>query len=134
MKVLFVCTGNSARSQMAEALARHIGKELGIELQVWSAGSKPAGYVHPLAIQAMAEIGIDISSYRSKSLEEVPYKDMDLIVTLCDSAQKECPYVPGAKTVHMGFPDPAKENTIEAFRDVRDRIKQGIINLLTNER
>ncbi len=129
MRILFLCTGNSARSQMAEALTKQMAKERQLELEVWSAGSKPAGYVHPLAIQAMKELGIDISHYRSKGLDQVS-QDVDLVITLCDSAAQECPYIPGAKTVHIGFPDPAEENTLEAFRKVRDQIKQTLENLM----
>ncbi len=130
MKILFLCTHNSARSQMAEGLSKTIAFQLGINLEVYSAGTKPKGSVHPLAVEAMREIGIDISGQYSKHLKEVPYKEMDLIVTVCDSAKDECPYVPGISTIRLNLPDPAEVGTLEAFRKVRDILRDKILELL----
>src|SRR5512136_886151 len=104
-KVLFLCTGNSCRSQMAEAI---VNARLAETWQAFSAGSKPTGFVHTKAIQALEEIGISHAG-RSKSLDEFRGRDFDLIVTVCDSAAEECPVWLGkGKRVHRGFPDPAK--------------------------
>ena len=126
-KVLFLCTGNSARSQLAEALTNHLRGE---QWQAVSAGTHPTGYVHPLAIQALKEIGIDASAARSKSADEFRNADFDLVVTVCDSAAEECPLWLGqGKRTHIGFPDPAK-GTLADFRAVRDAIQQQIIPFL----
>ena len=126
-KVLFLCTGNSARSQLAEALTNHLRGE---QWQAVSAGTHPTGYVHPLAIQALNEIGIDASVARSKSADEFRNADFDLVVTVCDSAAEECPLWLGqGKRTHIGFPDPAK-GTLADFRAVRDAIQQQIIPFL----
>ncbi len=130
MRIVFLCTGNSARSQMAEGLARALAKELGLDLEVYSAGSRPAGFVHPLAVEVMKEIGIDIFHHSSKPLEAIPYWEVDLIITLCDSAKDECPYVPSVKSLHWSLPDPAAENSPEAFRRVRDEIRRKLVELL----
>ena len=129
MKLAFVCTGNSIRSQMAEGFARHYAGKLGKEVEVYSAGSRPAGYVHRLAVVVMEELGIDISNQRSKSLEEIPLEELDLVVTLCDSARNECPSVQGAKMVHWAIPDPAGRG-IWAFRWVRDEIGRRVEELI----
>lgn len=129
MKIAFICTGNSARSQIAEGFARHFAREMGKDVEVYSAGSQPAGYVHKLAIEVMKEVGIDISHHRSKSLEEIPLSDLDLVITLCDSAKNECPVVPGAKTEHWGIPDPAGRG-FYAFRWVRDEIGKRVKELI----
>ena len=134
-KVLVLCTGNSCRSQMAEALWNNLGKG---EWNSFSAGSKPSGYVHPLAIKAMEEIGTDISSYQSKSLEQYQGEDFDLVVTVCDNAKDSCPVFTGAKkTIHTPFDDPAdaegsEEEQMVLFRRVRDEIKQNIQDYLKN--
>ncbi len=134
-KVLFLCTGNSARSQMAEALVNHF---LGERWQAYSAGTKPAGYVHPLAVQAMAELGVDISGQRSKPVSEFQAGELDLIVTVCDSAAEECPLWLGAGArVHLGFPDPAAATGSPAerlafFRKVRDDMRGQVIEFLRN--
>ena len=132
MRVLFLCTHNSSRSQMAEGLLRARG---GDRYAVFSAGTHPRG-VHPLAIQVMREIGIDISEaagHRAKSLDEFKGQaPMDLVVTVCDDAAEECPYFPGARRQeHWGFPDPSAvigsdEERLAAFRSVRDAIAQRI--------
>lgn len=124
LRVLFLCTGNSCRSQMAEAWANalHRGR-----IEAFSAGTEPS-VVNPLAVKVMAEAGVDISSHRSKHLREFLGQPFDYVVTLCDSAQAACPVFPVAKqTVHAGFPDPAKADgtpaeSEAAFRRVRDQL------------
>lgn len=130
--VLFLCTGNSARSQMAEAIVNH---RLGDLWEAVSAGTRPAGFVHPLAVRVLAEIGIAHEG-RSKSVDEFAGRDFDLVVTVCDSAAEECPLWLGqGKRVHLGFPDPAKasgsrEDILAVFRAVRDDILNQIPPLL----
>jgi arsenate reductase len=132
-RVLFLCTGNSARSQMAEGLVNRL---LGDRWEAFSAGIKPAGYIHPLAVRAMAELGIDISSQRSKSTEEFRDVVFDLVVTVCDGAARNCPVWLGeGRRVHLGFPDPAavtggEAKRLEAFREVRDGLRREILDLL----
>ena len=128
MRVLFLCTHNSSRSQMAEGLLRTHG---GTHYQVFSAGTHPSK-VHPLAIKVMAEMGIDISEqagHRAKGIEEFEAEPpMELVVTVCDEAAEECPYFPRAhRQEHWGFPDPSaatgsEEERLEVFRRVRDAI------------
>ena len=131
--VLFLCTGNSARSQMAEGLVNYF---LGDRWEAHSAGTQPAGYVHPLAVQAMAELGIDISSQRSKSVDEFRQADFDLVITLCDSAANNCLLWLGEGQVrHIGFPDPAaavgsEAERLEVFRQVRDDIHREVFDYL----
>ncbi len=126
-RVLFLCTGNSARSQMAEALVNHLR---GDRWQAVSAGTHPTGQVHPLAIQALQEIGIEIPGARSKSVDEFRDAAFDVVITVCDSAAEECPvWLGSGKRVHIGFPDPAK-GTLADFRSVRDQIQQQIIPAL----
>ena len=104
-RILFLCTGNAARSQMAEGLARAF---YGDVLDVVSAGSRPAGWVHPLAIQALADIGIDASGQTSKSAEQFLNQPFDVVVTVCDSAAADCPLWPGAKRIeHWPIEDPS---------------------------
>ena len=128
-RVLILCTGNSCRSQMAEALWESLSKG---NWQSESAGSKPSGYVHPLAIQAMQELGIDISANESKSLDQFRNESFDLVVTVCDNAKESCPFFPGAKqTLHWPFDDPADatgtdDEKMVVFRRVRDEIKDRI--------
>jgi arsenate reductase len=132
LKVLFLCTGNSCRSQMAEAIvnARFDGR-----WQAVSAGTKPAGYVHPNALVALAEIGVRHKG-DSKHTDVFRGQKFDLIVTVCDSAVEECPLWLGpGRRVHLGFPDPAKvtgseEEIMQAFRDVRDDIAEKVPVLL----
>ncbi len=127
-RVLFVCTNNSARSQMAEGLLRHLH---GDRYEVESAGTHPTE-VNPLAIRAMAERGVDISGQRSKSLNELQGAELDLVVTVCDRAKEACPFFPGGgERVHQSFPDPAaaagtEEDRLCAFREVRDSIEAWI--------
>ena len=131
-RVLFLCTGNSCRSQIAEAI---VNARLGDEWEAVSAGVKPAGFVHPLALRALAEIGITHQGY-SKPVEEFRPAPFDLVVTVCDSAAEECPVWLGqGKRLHQSFPDPAKatgteEEKIAAFRQVRDDIASQIPALL----
>ena len=131
-KVLFLCTGNSCRSQMAEAI---VNARLGDTWQAFSAGTKPAGYVHPRALTALSEIGITHGG-RSKNVDEFREMDLDLVVTVCDSAAEECPvWVGKGKRAHQSFPDPARaegtaEDVINVFRTVRDDIEKEIVQLL----
>jgi arsenate reductase len=131
-RVLIVCTGNSARSQMAEGLLRHEGRD---RFDVHSAGTKPAN-VRPEAIAVMNEIGIDISGHRSKPVDEFAGQPLDLVITVCDSANETCPVFPGkVKRLHWPFPDPAAENGTEeqrlaAFRRIRDQIHGRIMRFL----
>jgi arsenate reductase len=124
-RVLFLCTGNSARSQMAEAI---VNARMGDQWQAVSAGTRPTAYVHPNAIRALAEMGIDISGASSKSAEEFRNAAFGLVVTMCDDAAENCPVWLGeGKRVHLGFPDPAKttgtdEQVMTVFRKVRDGI------------
>ncbi len=128
-KVLFLCTGNSCRSQLAEAI---VNARLGKTWEAVSAGTKPAGYVHPKALAALAEIGIQHQG-RSKLADEFKGVDFDLVVTVCDSAAEECPIWLGkGKRVHHSFPDPAKTDDMNDFRKVRDDIEHEIIALLEN--
>ncbi len=131
-RVLFLCTGNSARSQMAEAI---VNARLGDQWQAMSAGTKPTGYVHPKVIQALREIGIQHEG-RSKSVDEFRDARFDVVVTVCDSAAEECPvWIGKGKRTHHSFPDPAKadgpeEEVMDAFRTVRDAIAVDIPELL----
>lgn len=131
-RVLFLCTGNSCRSQMAEAI---VNARLGDEWEAASAGIHPSGYVHPNAIRALAEIGISHHG-RSKHADEFRQVSFDLVVTVCDSAAEECPVWLGpGKRVHLGFPDPAKatgadEVVMGVFRAVRDDIARQAPELL----
>lgn len=132
--VLFLCTGNSCRSQMAEAI---VNAHLGDKWQAVSAGTKPAGYAHPLALRALEEIGIQHDG-RSKHADEFTGLDFDLVVTVCDSAAEECPLWLGkGLKIHHSFPDPAQaegsdEEIMQAFRDVRDAIATKIPKLIVS--
>ncbi len=135
-RVLFLCTGNSARSQMAEGLVNHF---LGETWKAFSAGTKPSGYVHPMAVQAMAELGINISAHRSKSTDE--YRDVafDRVITVCDHAAQNCPVWLGKGMVkRIGFPDPAAakgsdEERLAVFRQVRDGLREKVFAYLQND-
>ena len=134
--VLFLCTGNSCRSQMAEGLVNHL---LGDAWQAVSAGTQPSGYIHPLAIAAMAELGIDISQGRSKNAAEFRALPLDLVITVCDDAAENCPLWLGqGRVVHHAFQDPAKANGTEAekmlvFRRVRDEIQNWLLPYLKTQ-
>ncbi len=125
-RVLVLCTGNSARSQMAEGWLRHLGGEA---VQVESAGTQPAENVNPLAVRAMAEVGIDISAHHPKHLRQVLGDRWDYVVTVCDRANESCPVFPGAgKRIHWSFEDPAasvgdEATRLQLFRRVRDDIR-----------
>jgi arsenate reductase len=125
--VLILCTGNSCRSHIAEGFLRAAA---GSALNVESAGSKPAGYVHPLAIKVMAEVGIDISKHRSKHLNEFLNQSVETVITVCGNADQACPVFPGqVNRHHWGFYDPAKaegseEQVLSVFRQVRDEIQR----------
>lgn len=120
IRVLILCTGNSARSQMAEGLLRHDG---GYRFDVKSAGTI-ASFVRPHAIEAMREIGIDISAHRSKCVDEFIGEEFDYVVTVCDNANENCPVFPGkSKRIHWSFDDPAESGDIGVFRRVRDEIR-----------
>jgi arsenate reductase len=124
-RVLILCTGNSARSQMAEGLLRSLA---GDRMEVFSAGTRPST-VNPLAIRAMAERGIDIRQHRSKHLAEFIDQPFDVVITVCDAAAEACPTFPGAaRRIHWSFPDPAavegsEADRLQAFREVRAAIE-----------
>ena len=122
-KVLFLCTGNSARSQMAEALLRKLS---GDRYEVYSAGTRPKG-LHPLTVEAMNEVGIDVSGQQSKDVQNFIGQQFDYVITVCDRAKEECPIFPGATPIHWGFEDPAAaegspEARLRRFRVVRGEI------------
>ncbi len=126
-RVLFLCTGNSCRSQMAEAI---VNAQLGDAWQAVSAGTVPAGYVHPKALAALEEIGIRHEG-RSKLADEFRDVAFDVVITVCDSAAEECPLWLGqGRRVHHSFPDPAKTDDMDDFRAVRDAIAREIPSLL----
>jgi arsenate reductase len=127
-KVLFLCTGNSCRSQMAEGWTRALKSDI---LEAYSAGTQPRG-VDPLAVKVMAEAGVDISGQRSKSLGSLTGIPFDYVITMCDDAAEACPFFPGAKkTVHKGFDDPpalargaaTEDQSLAIYRRVRDEIR-----------
>ncbi len=124
-KILFVCTGNSARSQMAEGILKYLNPDL----EVFSAGTKPADQVHPLAVASMSEIGIDISKNKTKSVDEFLNQSFDFVITVCDNAKETCPVFLGnvKQRLHIGFEDPAtamgsEEKKLAIFRKIRDEI------------
>ena len=122
-RVLFLCTGNSARSQMAEGLLRKLAGE---RYEVFSAGTNPKG-VHPRTIEVMQEISIDVHSQTSKNVTQYQDQRFDYVITVCDRARQHCPIFPGAEPIHWGFDDPAdapEAKQLEAFRRVRDEILQ----------
>jgi arsenate reductase len=125
--ILILCTGNSCRSHIAEGILR---AQVGDVLDIQSAGSNPAGYVHPLAIKVMAEIGIDISKHRSKHLREFLDRSVETVITVCGNADQACPIFPAqVNRHHWGFPDPAKavgndDEVLRVFRQVRDDMRR----------
>ena len=131
--ILVLCTGNSCRSQMAEAWLNRLGRG---KIEAFSAGSRPAGYVHPLAVCVMAETGMDISGYRSKPINDFLGQAFDYVITVCDDAAESCPVFPGkGLRVHWGFEDPARAEgdeiqRLQAFRRVRDGLRERIEALL----
>jgi arsenate reductase len=125
-KVLFLCTGNSCRSQMAEAVLNRLGEG---RFEAVSAGSKPAGYVHPLALQLLSELGYRVDGLRSKSMDEFREKRFDAVITVCDRAKEACPVWPGAEMLHWSFADPAEasgtdEQKLVVFRRIFSEIQQ----------
>ena len=134
VRVLFLCTHNSARSQMAEGLLRHLASE---HFEVMSAGTE-ATHLRPLAVQAMDELGIDISAQESKTLERYLGEPFDYVITVCDDANEACPTFPGARwRLHWFFEDPSQasgteEERLQVFRSVRDKIKERIETELLN--
>ena len=131
-RVLFLCTGNSCRSQMAEAI---VNARYSSEWRAFSAGTHPAGFVHPLALQVLHEIGIEQRG-ESKSVEQFRQQDFDLVITVCDDANEECPvWLGSGKRLHEGFRDPAKtpgtdDERLLVFRQVRDEMLEKIPELL----
>lgn len=136
VKIMFLCTGNSARSQMAEGWARHLG---GTEVEVHSAGVEPKG-INPWAIQVMREVGIDIGGQTSKGIEPELLRSMDVVVTLCGDARDRCPVTPAAtRRLHWPLADPAaaegaEEEILGAFRRIRDEIRDLVKGLLREVR
>jgi arsenate reductase len=120
-KVLFICTNNSARSQMAEGILKSLYNS---KYEVYSAGMKPT-QINPLTIKVMEEIGIDISKQNSKSIEKYRTQLFDIVVTVCNNAKETCPFFPGKKIIHKSFNDP--EGKIDSFRKIRDDIKYWIV-------
>lgn len=134
LKILFLCTGNSCRSQMAEGWARQLKSK---EVDVWSAGIEKHG-LNPLAVKAMAEAGVDISRHRSKTLYELPEQHFNYVITLCGHANETCPLFPGGATiVHAGFDDPpalarnasTEDEALVHYRRVRDEIRRFVTGL-----
>jgi arsenate reductase len=134
-KVLFLCTGNSARSQMAEGLVNH---DFAGRIRAYSAGTNPQG-LNPNSIRVMEEVGINISGYRSEHLSEYQGQDFDYVITLCDDANENCPvFFGGVTRLHMGFPDPARssgtpEEILNRFRLVRDEIRNRMGGFFSDE-
>jgi arsenate reductase len=132
-RVLILCTGNSCRSQMAQGWVNHV---LGPRWEAHSAGTAPAAAVHPLAVRAMGEVGIDISGARPTHVDRCLGEPWDLVVTVCDSARESCPVFPGpVDQIHVSFPDPAlekgsEEERLAGFRAVRDDIRARLLSVL----
>jgi arsenate reductase (thioredoxin) len=127
LKILFLCTGNSCRSQMAEGWTRHVKGDV---IEPYSAGVQPHD-IDPRAIQAMAEVGIDISNHQSKDVSTLEHIDFDFVITVCDRARESCPFFPSkTRVLHVGFDDPPKlaaaspteEEAMAPYRRVRDEI------------
>ena len=129
--VLILCTGNSCRSHMAEGILRSVAGDV---LDVQSAGSEPAGYVHPLAILTLGEIGIDISRHTSKHMNEFLSGNVETVITVCDNADQACPSFPGQSyRHHWPFPDPAKAEGTEAeIRNIFDQVRDDIRRVFTD--
>lgn len=135
-RVLFLCTGNSCRSHMAEGLVNHF---LGETWEAVSAGTVPAGYVHPLAVQTMAEVGVDITRHWSKTADSFRQAPLDLVITVCDDAAENCPIWLGQGCkLHISFPDPAKasgtpEEQMAVFRQVRDTMREQLLEVISTQ-
>jgi len=132
-RVLFLCTGNSARSQIAEGLLRSMAGE---GYEVFSAGTSPKG-MHPKTIETMQEVGIDVSGQRSKDVQEFLHQSFDYVITVCDRAKQNCPIFPGSAPIHWGFDDPANApggEQARVFRRIRDEIRHRLqLFLLANK-
>jgi len=134
--IMFLCTGNSCRSQIAEGWAR---KYWGHEFNVYSAGTKKHG-MNERAIKVMKEVGVDISAHHSKTTDELPDVAFDYVITVCDHAHENCPYFPGTKLIHVGFQDPPaltrnmanEEEILTVYRQVRDEIESFIKDIKKN--
>ena len=132
IRVLFLCTGNSCRSQMAEGFLRHLA---GDRFEVYSAGVNPT-QVNPLSVKVMSEVRIDISQQKSKSVKEFLGQQFDYVITVCDNAKQACPVFPGkCEMIHWNLEDPAEakgssEERVKVFRETRDKIKKNILELL----
>ena len=131
-RVLFLCTGNSCRSQMAEAIVNH---ELARDWVAFSAGNKPSGFIHPMSLQVISEEGIDFTGY-SKSVHEFEDQEFDVVVTLCDSAREACPvWLKKGKIIHLGFADPAlfegtDEQKYPVFKEIFEAIRATVVRYL----
>ena len=131
--ILFLCTGNSCRSQMAEGWAKKFHSE---KYNIYSAGTKKHG-LNPYALKVMAEVDVDLNVHHSKTTEELPDVTMDYIFTVCSDAHENCPFFPGGKTIHTGFDDPPRltkemkdeEEILKVYRRVRDEIKESILKI-----
>ena len=134
-RVLFVCTHNSARSQMAEGFLRHLD---GNAVEAASAGTEP-GALHPLAVEVMSEAGVDISGQRAKSVDDFVQQRFDYVITVCDDAREACPFFPGAaRRLHWSLPDPSaasgnREERLSVFRAVRDGIKARVMEIVSGQ-
>ncbi len=135
-KVLILCTGNSCRSQMAEAFLRSFDAHLDVD----SAGTQPAGRVHPNTVKVMKELGIDLHSHTPKNVDQFVNDSFDYVITVCDNARETCPVFTGrvGKRLHIGFEDPAdaggsEEEILHAFRAIRDQIREKMLELYTTE-
>jgi arsenate reductase (thioredoxin) len=131
--LLFLCTGNSCRSQMAEAWAKKFHSD---RFHIYSAGTQKHG-MNPYAVAVMEEVGLDLTSHYSKTVDELPQMKMDIVVTVCSDAHENCPFFAGEKVIHIGFEDPPRlakdlineEEILQVYRRVRDLIKAEIIQL-----
>ncbi len=133
-KVLFICTHNSARSQMAEGILRSLYPE---QYEVYSAGTEPTE-INPSGVKVMQEIGIDISFHRAKSIKEFIDEIFDYVVTVCDQAKESCPFFPGGTVIHQSFMDPSQlkgteAEIIEGFREIRDEIMAWVASVFKDE-
>ncbi|MBI3803554.1 MAG: arsenate reductase ArsC [Nitrospirae bacterium] len=133
-QVLFLCTGNSCRSQMAEALLNHLGKH---RYQALSAGAKPTGIVHPLTIRTLHEAGLPTEDLRSKSWDEFKNQPIDIVITVCESAKESCPIWPGPINIHWSLEDPAEakgsdEEKMRVFRRVFSAVQQRVQSFLAD--
>ncbi len=133
MNILFLCTGNSCRSQMAHGFGNHLKSD---KYKFYSAGTKKHG-LNPYAVEVMKEAGVDISHHESNTTDELPQETMDIVFTVCSDAHENCPFFPGGKVIHVGFDDPPRltvketdeEKKREVYRRVRDEIRAFVENI-----